>query len=203
MKTVRGYALLAGALLWLPATLLTAGESASDLVETEFVDGGKITINLSAGEHQISESDDNTISVYWRVDDKDDMNAVDAVTEVDGSTAEIDIDGPHNNFKTMIKVPRNSDLTIKLSAGELSIDGVVGSKDIRLRAGELSIEIGDTDDYAHVEGSLWAGDIDAGPFEQAESGLFRSIEWHGDGQHKLKFKLYAGDVKLYTGEADN
>ena len=203
MKTTRGYVLLAGALLYLPATSLTAGEPASDLMETEFVDGGKITIELSAGEHQISESGDNTIRVYWRVGDEHDLDVVDAVTEVDGSTAEIELDGPRNNFETLIKVPRNSDLTIKLSAGELSVDGVVGSKDVHLRAGELSIEVGDTDDYAHVEGSLWAGDIDAGPFDEAKSGLFRSIEWHGDGQHELKFKLYAGDVRLYTREAEN
>ena len=203
MKTLRRHALLAGALLCLPATLLMAGESASDPIETEFVDGGKITIELSAGQHQISQSDDNTIRVYWQLDDEYDVNDVDAETDVDGATAEIELDGPRNNFKTIIKVPRNSDLTIKLSAGELSVDGVVGSKDIRLRAGELRIEVGDTGNYGHIEGSLWAGDIDAGPFGQAESGLFRSIEWHGDGQHELKFKLYAGDVKLYAGEAED
>lgn len=203
MKTIRGYALLVCTLLYLPSTPLIAGEPVSDLMETEFVDGGKINIKLSAGEHKISDSGDNTIRVYWRVDDEHDLKAVDAVTEVDGSTAEIGLDGPRDNFKTTIKVPRNSDLAIKLSAGELSVEDVVGSKDIRLRAGELSIEVGDTGDYAHVEGSLWAGDIDAGPFDEAKSGLFRSIEWHGDGRHEIKFKLYAGDVRLYRGEAED
>ena len=98
----------------------------------------------------------------------------------------------------MIEVPESSDLTVQLSAGVLTVQDTGGNRDIRLRAGELFIEVDDTDNYASVTGSLWAGDIDAGPFNQGASGLFRSIEWKGEGEDDLKFKLMAGDVRLYS-----
>ncbi len=127
-----------------------------------------------------------------------------ARTTVEGSTAKVDVDGPSNsNFRTVIEVPEQSDLKVRLTAGVLKIQDVGGDRDIRLRAGELHIEVEDTDDYASVAGSLWAGDIDAGPFKQEASGLFRSIEWKGEGENGIKFKLYAGDVKLYrSGKQD-
>ena len=200
MKSIRWHALAVGALLSLIAAQLHSEVTYTDSLETAFVDGGRITIKLSAGEHRITESPDNHIRVHWRLEDESSSGDVDASTDVDGSTAMIDVDGPLKNFHTVIEVPRHSDLTVRLSVGELDVGNVEGDKDIRLRAGDLSIEVGNTKNYANVEGFLWAGDIDAGPFEKEASGLFRSIEWQGDGEHELRFKLYAGDVRLYTAE---
>ncbi|MGD9020869.1 MAG: hypothetical protein PVF46_03675, partial [Lysobacterales bacterium] len=191
MKSIRLLALMAGAFLCLPATQVLSDSRFTDSLETAFVDGGQITIELSVGEHTISESADNNIRVYWRVKDENRVEDVDASTDVDGRKANIDLDGPRNDFLTVVEVPRHSDLTVHLTAGELDIACIEGDKDIRLRAGELSIEVGNPEEYAHVEGSLWAGDIDAGPFARETSGLFRSIEWQGEGKRQLRFKLLA------------
>lgn len=188
-----------GLFLLLPATATHSEETYTDSLEMAFVDNGKISIKLTAGEHRISRSDNDNIRISWRVDDED-TGDVETETSVNGSSAKIEIDGPRENFHTVIEVPRHSDLVVQLSAGELDIEHIEGSKDIKLRAGNLSIEVGNTDEYAHVKGSLWAGDIDAGPFSQDKSGLFRSIEWEGEGDHKLRFKLYAGDVKLFQAQ---
>jgi hypothetical protein len=197
MNSKRWYTLAVGTLLCLSALQLHSEDKFTDSLETAFVDGGQITINLSAGEHTISESPDNHIRVFWRVKDDHENQEVDASTDVDGLTATIDLDGPSNNFNSVIQIPRHSDLTVRLSAGVLEVGNVVGDKDIRLRAGELRIAVEDIHDYATVEGSLWAGDIDSRPFGQEVSGLFRSIDWEGEGEHKLRFKLMAGDVRLY------
>ncbi|MEM1413182.1 MAG: hypothetical protein AAGH19_12570, partial [Pseudomonadota bacterium] len=171
---------------------LTAIGETTDSLETEFIRGGEITIKLSAGEHRIVRSEDRTIRVHWTVgDERDD---VDASTTVENNTAEIEIDGPGQNFETVIEVPDSSDLKVKLTAGVLNIQDIGGNREINLRAGELRIEVDDTNNYGSVSGSLWAGDIDAGPFQQETSGLFRSIDWSGEGKHSLKFKLMAGDV---------
>lgn len=199
MNTLSRYTCLVGLALLLPMSQVLAEDSFTDSAETAFVDDGKISIKLTAGQHTISASDDDTIRISWKVD-FDDVHKVDTETKVDGSSAKIDIDGPRENFRTFIEVPKNSDIEVRLTAGELDIEGIEGSQDIRLRAGDLSIEVGDTDAYSKVTGSLWAGDIDAGPFSQEKSGLFRSIEWEGDGDHRLNFKLYAGDVKLYQAQ---
>jgi len=200
MKSTRWRALTVGTLLCLPMAQLHSDAAYTDSLETAFVDGGRITIKLSAGEHQISQSPDNHIRVHWRVKNESSSGEVDARTDVNGSTATIYVDGPRKDFHTVIEVPRHSDLTVRLTAGELEVGNVGGDRDIRLRAGDLSIEVGDSEDYAHVVGSLWAGDIDGGPFNTAASGLFRSIEWRGEGEHELSFKLYAGDVRLYARE---
>lgn len=178
-----------------PLTYVHAGEMFSDSTEVAFVDRGRIEIKLSAGEHTITENSENVIRVSWHVED-DDIRDVDTHTEVSGSTAKIDIDGPQKNFRTVIEVPRHSDLVVRLSAGELDVGPIEGNKDIRLRAGDLDIEVGNVDEYGQVKGSLWAGDIDAGPFNLEKSGLFRSIKWEGNGDHTLRFKLYAGDITI-------
>ncbi len=199
MKTMTWMTALVGALLVSTAAPLAADSEFADSVETRFTGGGKITIELSAGEHRIVRSEDEHIRVHWNLDDE--TKKVKARTTVEGSTAKVDVDGPNNsNFRTVIEVPEQSDLKVRLTAGVLKVQDVGGDRDIRLRAGELHIEVDDTENYGKVAGSLWAGDIDAGPFKQGASGLFRSIDWKGEGESDLKFKLYAGDVKLYSGK---
>ena len=196
MKLMSCHALTAAALLGLFASQAQAELSYSDTLETVFIDGGQVTLDLSAGEHDIKPSTDNKIRIHWRVKDIDDKRKVKTSTKVDGKAAKVKINGPTNDFRTVIEVPANTDLVIKLSAGELFVGNIRGSKDIKLRAGELNIEVADIQEYAQVKGSLWAGDIDAGPFGSEASGLFRSFEWQGEGAHDLRFKLYAGDVQL-------
>ena len=197
MKSLTHFGVLTlGTLLTITASAVRAETRTADSLETAFVDNGTITLDLSAGEHRITESPDDHIRVRWSFSEKVSSRKVDARSDVNGSTAKIKVDGPRN-FKTVIEVPKHSDLVIRVSAGEVSVEKIVGDKDIHLRAGELSVEVGDADQYALVDGSLWAGDIDAGPFAYESGGLFRSVEWQGSGEHTLKFKLRAGDVTLY------
>ena len=186
------------ALLVLTTAPLAADSGTTNSSDTAFMRGGQITIKLSAGEHKIVRSEDQHIRVHWTVGD--DRDEVDANTTVEGNTAMVDLDGPSDDFRAVIEVPENSDLKVHLTAGVLSVADTGGDRDIRLRAGELHIEVDDAENYGSVTGSLWAGDIDAGPFNQGASGLFRSIKWKGEGEDDLNFKLYAGDVRLYVGE---
>lgn len=196
-------ALAGGCLLSLAAAPLWAESPATESLGIPFVDNGRIALTLSAGSHRIVGSPNNQIRLRWTVRGNNGQKQVDASSDVDGSSATITIDGPSKDFRTVIEVPRHSDLHVRLTAGDLYVENVVGDKDIRLRAGDLNIDVIDADDYGHVEGSLWAGDIDAAPFEISSGGLFRSIEWTGDGQHELLFKLYAGDVRLYEGQSED
>lgn len=202
-KLTRSGALVIGTLLVLAATPLRSEEPSADSLETAFVSGGQITLHLSAGGHRISKSPDNNIRVRWIVENESRHDEVKARADVDGSKATIKVDGVGNNFRTVIEVPAHSDLTVRLTAGELSIAQIVGNKDIRLRAGDLSVDVGDAKGYGHVEGSIWAGDIDAGPFNVQSGGLFRSIDWTGDGEHELRFHLYAGDVTLHRAKQED
>ena len=151
---------------------------------------------LSAGGYRITRSSDNHIRLRWSVRGDRKLRRVHAEADVDGTEATIVIDGPNNNFQATIEVPARSDLTVRLSAGELSVEGIVGDKDIRLRAGELNIDVGRPEDYRHVEGSVWAGEINAAPFDVGTGGLFRSFEREGDGEYELRAVLRAGEFSL-------
>ena len=186
---------LASALLSAPAAL-NAESRHSDSLETAFVANGQIKMVLSAGGYRITESSDNHIRLRWSVRGDRKLRRVHAEADVDGTEATIVIDGPNNNFQATIEVPARSDLTVRLSAGELSVEGIVGDKDIRLRAGELNIDVGRPEDYRHVEGSVWAGEINAAPFDVGTGGLFRSFEREGDGEYELRAVLRAGELSL-------
>lgn len=54
------------------------------------------------------------------------------------------------------------------------------------------------DDYRRVEASVWAGELKAAPFRISKGGLFRSFDWRGDGEYRLRAKLKAGELHLYS-----
>ena len=111
------------------------------------------------------------------------------------------MDGPANEFHAVIEVPARTDLHLRLSAGELSIEDIVGDKDIRLHAGEVRVDVGNPATYRRVRASVWAGELRAEPFRRRTGGLFRSLDWRGDGEHDLRVRLKAGELRLYSKSA--
>ena len=74
-----------------------------------------------------------------------------------------------------IAVPTRSDLWIRLSAGDLTIRGIEGHKDVSAWAGELKIGVGPSANYRAVEASVLAGEIQAAPFNGSKGGIFRFV----------------------------
>ena len=105
-------------------------------------------------------------------------------------------DTPHSNFEATIEVPKTVDLVIRLSGGNLTMAAITGSKDIESNAGNTEIAVGDPNDYASVDASVKAGDIDARAFGDSKSGLFQHFTWSGPGTHKLRANLGAGNLAL-------
>lgn len=54
------------------------------------------------------------------------------------------------------------------------------------------------DDYRRVEASVWAGELKAASFRMSKGGLFWSLDWRGDGEYRLRAKLKAGELHLYS-----
>ena len=86
----------------------------------------------------------------------------------------------------------------RLTAGELTIEGIDGNKDVSLHAGELDIDVGRAEDYRSVSASVWAGEVHASPFNVSKEGLFRSFSWSGKGAYTLEARLKAGEIDLRT-----
>ena len=194
-------ALAASALVAAPAAQSDAPSRPSDALDTPFAANGTISMRLSAGGYRISAGRDDRIRLRWSVRRQSQLSEVEAYAEVDGAEATVVMDGPANEFRAVIEVPARSDLHLRLSAGELSIEDIVGDKDIRLHAGEIRIDVGDPAAYRRVRGSVWAGELRAEPFRRRTGGLFRSLDWRGDGEHDLRVRLKAGELRLYSKSA--
>lgn len=188
---------LAGSLLAVLA-VGTAAQAPATSLERPFAAGGRVTMDLSAGEYEITGSPDNRVRLDWDADDRHD---VDNRLTVQGTEARVSTDGPTNHFRVRIQVPARSNLYVRLTAGELTIRGIEGDKDVELHAGELDIDVVRPEDYGHVDAKIWAGEIHASAFRITKEGLFRSFDWNGAGKYRLHAHLKAGEMRLHSSSA--
>jgi hypothetical protein len=199
MRPALAVILLGVALVAAPSMQSRESERTSDSMERPFVGGGDIQMNLSAGEYRIVGTNTNTVRLQWTVRDPAQLWRVKARADIRGSRATIETDGPnHGGMHAEIQVPARSNLDIRLSAGEILIEGIEGNKDVDLYAGEVNVDVGRSTDYRRVDASVWAGEIDAPAFSASKGGLFRSLDWNGTGQYSLRVSLWAGEVRLYS-----
>jgi hypothetical protein len=182
-------------------TLLVGSTSAYQSQSTVAVDkpfpkAGTIKMTLAAGDYRISGRSDDRIRVSWRADRSEQGRNVRADLEIRDKTAVLTTGGFRNGIHFTIDVPARSDIEIDLTAGDLEVRGVEGSKRVESWAGDVSIDVGQPEQYRTVEASVRAGDLRAEPFKVNKGGLMRSFTWTGKGQYSLKAKLFAGDLTL-------
>ena len=170
--------------------------SSGQPVDTPFAKAGTIRMKLAAGDYRISGRADDRIRIAWRADRPEDAANLKADAEVRGTTAVLATSGFRNGVHFTIDVPARSDVEIDLTAGDLDVRGIEGNKRVESWAGDVSIDIGQPEQYRTVEASVRAGDLTAAPFKVSTGGLFRSFNRTGKGPYTLKVKLFAGDLTL-------
>ena len=183
----------------LAATVFAQEAATSGSLERTFAANGRVQMDLVAGDYTITGIAHDRVRIEWTARDAAAVGKVQARADVRGRELSLTTDGPHNkDLKFTIQVPSQSDLYVRLTAGDLTIEGIRGNKDVELRAGDLRIDVGRADDYNKVDASLWAGDLHASAFQTFKEGLFRSFEWTGKGAYRLHAHLMAGDLYLYS-----
>jgi hypothetical protein len=165
-------------------------------VDKAFAKGGVVRMRLAAGDYKITGSPDDKIRVEWRADRAEQAATLKAEADIKGATAVISTGGFKNGIHFTIAVPSRSDIEIDLSAGDLDLRGIEGNKRVDTWAGDVTIEVGQPDQYRRVDASVRAGDLNARPFNISKGGLLRSFSWTGKGQYTLAVKLFAGDLTL-------
>ena len=182
------------------AVAVSAQESrTTGSLERPFSANGRVKMDLVSGDYHVVGSAQNRIRLDWSVRDAEALARVEARADVRDHDASITTNGPSSkNLRFTIEVPAQSDLYVRLAAGDLTIEDVRGNKDVELRAGDLRIDVGRADDYNKVDASLWAGDLKASAFQIYKEGLFRSFDWTGKGPYRLHAHLMAGDLYLYS-----
>jgi hypothetical protein len=165
-------------------------------VDKAFAKAGVIKMTLAAGDYRISGRAEDKIRVSWRADRPENATNLRAEATVTGTTAVIATSGFKSGVHFTIEVPSRSDIEIDLSAGDLEVRGIEGNKRVESWAGDVSIDIGQPEQYREVEASVRAGDLNALPFKVSKGGLMRSFSWKGKGPYSLHAKLFAGDLTL-------
>jgi hypothetical protein len=163
----------------------------------DFPSGSRLRLHLRSGEFHIVGGKGNKIAV--RLNGRNADNARDLTVRFKQWDDEADLrvfGGPKNNLEVTIEVPGSATLFIRMPAGDLSVEGVSGDKDVELHFGELTIAVGKATDYSHVDASVMSGGLEAAPFGESHGGLFRSFEKNGSGKYKLHAHVGAGDLTL-------
>ena len=162
-------------------------------VTRDFVSNGDARLTLESGDFDIKPSSDNRIHVQW-----DDARGKEArvTATVNGQSAEVKAENTPNNFHVTIEFPAATNLHIQLGAGELRIGDFKGNEDIDNKAGNVTVNTGKTSDWAQVDVSLTAGNLNAPDFQMNKSGLNPSLNWSGPGKRRLHVNVTAGNVTL-------
>jgi hypothetical protein len=199
MRYVAGFcsAVLFLALTGFAQTRITVNDLSHHSFETDFPSGGNLSLHIRSAEIHIVGSHDNRLAVHIGGTEGSRSTNITAYFERSENSADLRISGgPHNNLTITVEVPKNSNLFVRIPAGEVEVKDIAGDKDIRIHAGELRIAVGNPAEYSYVAASVISGEIDAEPFGESHGGLFRSFEKSGAGKYKLVAHVGAGELTL-------
>jgi hypothetical protein len=162
-------------------------------VETKFISGGRIRMELCSSGIQVVGTDEPAVRVSYHPE----RDEVRVRLQVSGDRADLRLTGcPHNNFHARVEIPKSSALYVRMFAGQLDVEDVTGDKDVELSFGQLNLDVGKTEQYARVDASVNSGQINASAFDVEKGGLFRSFDQHGPGKYRLHAHVGAGQVDL-------
>jgi len=192
-------AIVTAVLLSVPAAAQDAREASNTEVK-EFPAGGRVFIHMRAGDLKVVKGADpkRIVLRYSATRHHQDISAsVEHRFEVWGDEADIRLRAPTDNvdFSVEVEVPNPADLKVRMLAGDLTVDGVEGNKDIELHFGDLRIDRVRQASYRLIDASTHAGDV--GGFPGGTHGwIGQSGRLEGNGQYRLHAHVGAGDVQL-------
>jgi hypothetical protein len=162
-----------------------------------FAPRGQLDLRIRPAEIHIIGSDQDRIVV--RVGGRRGLDSRDVQARFDrrGNSGVLEISGgPHNEVSVTVQVPKESNLVVRVFAGDVEVKDIAGDKDVQLNFGALKIGVGEAASYSSVKASVTSGEINAKPFSESHGGLFRSLEKHGNGKYKLRAYVGAGRLTL-------
>jgi hypothetical protein len=163
----------------------------------DFASRGQLDLRIRPAEIHIIGSDENRIVVRVGGRQGRDSKDAEARFEKHGNSGVLEITGgPRNDMSITVQVPKETNLVVRVFAGDVEVRDIVGDKDVELNFGALRIGVGDAAGYSTVKASVSSGEIDAKPFGESRGGLFRSLEKSGNGKYKLRAYVGAGRLTL-------
>ena len=161
-----------------------------------------------AGLHIVG-TDQETIHVSCTA--HDDETAADVAIHFSPTATggKLSIEGGHsehgnNGIEITIEVPRRTNVSVRMLAGQVTVEGVKGDKDFDLGAGQITINSIHAGDYRNVEASVGAGEVQARAFGTERGGLFRRFsKQYPNGEYRLRAHVTTGQIELFGNAEKN
>ncbi len=186
-------------ILSLGTASLAAGSPHSHTEAWEFTAGGRVEIHFRAGDLRTRKGADTKHLVLRYTAKWHDEDAADRVyqqVEIHGSRAEIELRAPNRvELDAELEIPSPTDLRVRMLAGDLTVEGVEGNKDVQNHFGDLILQLDPQKNYGHIDASVGIGDLDGFPGE-VQGWLGKSGKVHGEGKYRLHAHVGAGDIRL-------
>lgn len=199
MKNI--FRLLAVCLLFAPVAFCQTAQETTSLqaqgFETGLTSGSSLRLHLHDGDFRVVGSDSEKISIH--VEGKNAELAKSVRIQLKRSPGSMDLrlsHVPKNELQVTIEIPKYSNLYARMRGGDLSVQGVMGDKDLELTGGDLTVQVGSPEDYSHVDLSVRFGDVSGTQFGDPKGWLGNSVRKDGSGKYKLHAHVMAGDLVL-------
>lgn len=156
-----------------------------------------LRLHLRDGDFRIVASDSEDVTIRTEGRNVPLAKRVKVHLERSGDTLNLTFSNvPKKDCQITIAVPRVTNLYARMRAGDLSVDGITGDKDLELLAGDLSIQVPDASEYGPVDLSVKFGDVSGSPFGDPKGSVGNSLRRNGKGKYRLHAHLFAGDLTL-------
>ncbi len=165
----------------------------------EFISGGYLHVRMSVGDLHIKRGDSTKIRLQYTVKSRHERNVKEARVDFDvrGKDATIEFHSPmsgNTNFDVELEIPANTNLDVHQKVGDMSLDNIVGDKDLNLEVGDLRIATVQAG-YRLVNASTSVGDVHSA-YGTTSGWLGKTLKYRGDGKYELRAHVGVGDIKL-------
>ncbi len=167
-------------------------------------DGAKLDVQLRFGDLRVVSTNNSQLSIRYTTHSNHASfsRKVEARFLVTPNDATLKLNAPHTgSVDVELRVPARSNLHVRVSAGDISLDAVEGSVDAETRAGDIRIKLPEHADLGLVDASTHAGDVNA-PFGKTHGWIGNSLEYNGGGKYRIHAHTFAGDIDLVETAAD-
>jgi hypothetical protein len=167
--------------------------------ETNLANGETLRLHLHDGDFRVVGTDSDKISIH--VEGKNLEHAKNIKIQLKRADGAVDLKllhVPKNELQVTIEIPRTTNLYARMRGGDLSVHGVAGDKNLELTGGDLTIQVGNPEDYSHVDLSVRFGDVSGTQFGDPKGWLGNSVRKDGSGKYRLHAHVTAGDLMLIS-----
>jgi DUF4097 and DUF4098 domain-containing protein YvlB len=164
--------------------------------EWNIADGAKLDVQLRFGDLHVISTDDAHLSIRYTTHSThaDFSRKVQARFLVTPNSATLKLTAPRDgSVDVELRVPSRSDLHVRVSAGDVSIDPVQGSLDVETHAGDIRIRLPEHVDLGVLDASTHAGDVNA-PFGKPHGWIGGKLDYDGGGKYRIHAHTFAGDI---------